>query len=56
MPFTSRKDLDEQTPKVSIHFGRWGMEVHDGIYAPDGSVSKESKSEVLFCSGRAYTN
>ena len=58
MPFTSRKDLEEQTPNVMTHFERWGMEVHAGIYAPDGSVAKESKSEVLFCSARAlmYTN
>ena len=58
IPFTSRKDLDEQTPNVMAHFERWGMEVHAGTYAQDGSVAKESKSEVLFCSARAhmYTN
>mmetsp|Transcript_49270 Transcript_49270/g.136620 ORF Transcript_49270/g.136620 Transcript_49270/m.136620 type:complete len:194 (-) Transcript_49270:80-661(-) len=30
------------------------MEVHFGIYAPDGSVAKESKSETLFCAARAH--
>ena len=50
MPFCSRRDLDEQTPRVSAHFGRWGMEVHEGILDSSGNVEKESKSEVLFCS------
>ena len=54
MPFTSRSDLDEQTPNVMAHFASWGMEVHAGIYAPDGSVAKKSKSEVLFCSARPH--
>ena len=53
LPFASRKDVEEQTPKVYAHFERWGMEVHAGTYAPDGSVAKESKSEILFCSARA---
>ena len=54
MPFTSREDVQEQTPIVMTHFGRWGMEIHAGVYAPDGSVAKESKSEVLFCSARRH--
>jgi hypothetical protein len=58
MPFCSRRDLDEQTPRVSAHFGRWGMEVHEGTLDPSGNVEKESKSEVLFCSAplHTYTN
>mmetsp|Transcript_64854 Transcript_64854/g.193832 ORF Transcript_64854/g.193832 Transcript_64854/m.193832 type:complete len:601 (-) Transcript_64854:243-2045(-) len=54
LPFASRKDVEEQTPEVITHFSRWGMEVHFGIYAPDGSVAKESKSETLFCAARAH--
>ena len=54
LPFTSRADVEEQTPEVMTHFGRWGMEVHAGIYAPDGSVDKDSKSEILFCAARPH--
>ena len=54
LPFTSRADVDEQTPEVMVHFARWGMEVHAGTYAPDGSVAKESKSEILFCAARPH--
>ena len=42
--------MDEQTPRLVAHFKRWGMEVHEGILNLNGSVAKESKSEVLFCS------
>ena len=56
LPFTSRQDVDEQTPKLLVHFEAWGMEIHAGIYAPNGSVAKESKTEVLFCSARLYAN
>ena len=49
LPFCSRSDLDEQTPRVVVHFGRWGMEVHEGILDSSGEVKKDSKSEVLFC-------
>jgi hypothetical protein len=52
--FTSRADVDEQTPEVMTHFERWGMEVHAGTYAADGSVAKESKSEVLFVAARPH--
>ena len=52
MAFTSRRDLDEQTPKVLHHFERFGMEVHRGLHRDDGSVKKESKTEVLFCPKR----
>jgi len=55
MPFCSRSDLDEQTPRVVAHFGRWGMEVHEGILDSSGEVVKESKSEVLFCSAPLHT-
>ena len=54
LPFTSRKDVEEQTPKVVKHFGRWGMEVHEGVKAADGSTAKESKSEILFCAARPH--
>ena len=57
LPFTSRKDAEEQAPKVITHFERWGMEVHAGI--TDGTkIIKGSKSEILFCAARnlAYTN
>ena len=54
LPFTSRADVDEQTPKVMTHFERWGMEVHAGTYAADGSVAKESKSEILFAAARPH--
>eukprot|EP00966_Prymnesium_polylepis_P149188 3446786-Prymnesium_polylepis.1 len=40
LPFTSRADVEEQTPHVLEHFSRWGMEVHAGICAPDGSEEK----------------
>ena len=51
LPFCSRADVEQQTPELMTHFGRWGMEVHAG------SVSKKSKSEVLFCAAppSAYT-
>ena len=54
MPFPSRAVLDEQTPNVVAHFDRWGMEVHSGVKAPDDSVLKESKSEILFCAARPH--
>eukprot|EP00966_Prymnesium_polylepis_P067018 1555646-Prymnesium_polylepis.1 len=54
LAFTLRKDVEEQTPEVCAHFERWGMEVHAGMCAADGSVAKESKSEILFCSARAH--
>ena len=55
MPFSSRADVEEQTPEVCTWFGRFGMEVHAGVYEicdDDGRVVtkfKDSKSEVLFC-------
>ena len=55
LPFCSRSDLDEQTPRVIMHFGRWGMEVHEGILDSSGKVEKDSKSEVLFCSAPLHT-
>eukprot|EP00966_Prymnesium_polylepis_P301234 6960549-Prymnesium_polylepis.1 len=54
IPFTSREDVEEQTPSIMAHFERWGMEIHAGTYAPDGSVAKMSKSEILFCSARSH--
>jgi len=54
LPFASRKDVEEQTPKVLKHFKRWGMEVHEGVKAADGSTAKESKSEILFCAARPH--
>ena len=54
MPFPSRATLDEQTPNVVTHFDRWGMEVHSGVKASDGSTLKESKSEILFCAARPH--
>ena len=64
MPFCSRADVEEQTPHVLSHFGRWGMEVHAGVYEAlddDGEVItpfKKSKSEILFCAAPAsyYAN
>ena len=60
LAFCSREDVVEQTPKVTCHFRRWGMEIHEGILDPlvhSGlldfeamQVTKGSKSEVLFCS------
>ena len=32
--FCSRADGAEQTPRLMLHFGRWGMEVHAGVLAP----------------------
>ena len=55
LPFCSRADLDEQTPRVVTHFRRWGMEVHEGILDSNGDVQKESKSEVVFCSAPLHT-
>ena len=54
LPFCSRKDVEEQTPKVMTHFARWGMEVHAGVSEP----RKESKSEILFCAAprSSYTD
>jgi len=49
LPFETRTDVEEQTPKVLVHFERWGMEVHAGIVETDARPRKESKSEVLFC-------
>ena len=43
VPFVTRTDVSEQTPRLMIHFGRWGMEVHAG------KPGKVSKSEILFC-------
>ena len=43
LPFCSRSDLDEQTPRVVTHFKRWGMEVHEGILESNGDVEKDSK-------------
>ena len=54
LPFPSRAVVEEQTPNVIVHFGRWGLEVHSGIKAPDGSTLKESKSEILFCAARPH--
>jgi hypothetical protein len=58
LPFCSRKDVDEQAPKVVAHFDRWGMEVHQGTLDSTGQVVKESKTELLFCSAprRTYSN
>ena len=50
MPFPSRAVAEEQAPKVVAHFARWGMEVHEGL--DDGTVQKDSKSEILFCAAR----
>ena len=52
MPFQSRTDVEEQSPKVVVHFGRWGMEVHVGI--DDGAVKKDSKTEILFAAARSH--
>jgi hypothetical protein len=54
LPFPSRAVVEEQTPKVIVHFGRWGLEVHSGVKAPDGSTLKDSKSEILFCAARPH--
>jgi hypothetical protein len=50
LPFESRAVVQEQTPNVMKHFGRWGMEVHAGVCETDDTSRKESKSEILFCS------
>ena len=55
LPFCSRADLDVQSPRLMAHFARWGLEVHEGILDSNGSVAKESKSEVLFCSAPLHT-
>ena len=55
LPFCSRSDLDEQTPRVVTHFKRWGMEVHEGILDSNGDVEKDSKSEIVFCSAPLHT-
>ena len=55
LPFCSRSDLDEQTPRLVTHFRRWGMEVHEGILDSNGAVEKESKSEIVFCSAPLHT-
>ena len=47
--FCGRCCVEEQTPRLMEHFGRWGMEVHSG----DGV--KASKSEVLFCPAPLHT-
>ena len=54
MPFTTRADLDEYTPKLMTHFERWGMEVLASTYSPP----KDSKSGVLFVRAPlpTYTN
>ena len=49
LPFCSRADVEEYTPKLMKHFERWGMEIHAGVVEP----FKASKSEVLFCAARA---
>jgi hypothetical protein len=58
MPFCSRKDAEEQAPHIVAHFGRWGMEVHQGTLDTTGKVVKESKTEFLFCSApqHAYSD
>lgn len=68
LPFCSRTDVEEQTPKVMSHFARWGMEVHAGVCDPLVSSGllepsamepiKDSKSEILFCAApqRCYAN
>ena len=50
--------MEEQTPKVYSHFGRWGMEVHAGVVETPTQPRKESKSEILFCSAprRCYAD
>ena len=54
LPFTSRKDVEEQSPLLCAHFKRWGMEIHAGIVEP----RKESKTEILFCAAprRCYSD
>jgi hypothetical protein len=52
----TQSGLDGQTPRVVPHFGYWGMEVHEGILDSSGEVTKESKSEVLFCSAPLRTH
>ena len=52
MPFPSRKVVEEQSPAVVEHFGRWGMEVHVGI--DDGETKKDSKTEILFAAARPH--
>ena len=42
--FDSRKDLITETPIVIRHFGRFGMEIHQG----NRITKKDSKSEALF--------
>ena len=43
--FDSRASLDDGAPRLVVHFGRFGMEVHAG----NTLSKKKSKSEVLFC-------
>ena len=52
MAFCSRADVVEQAPKLLDHFEAWGMEIHSG------TVSKASKTEVLFCAAppQCYTD
>ena len=50
LPFETRFDVEEMTPKVLAHFERWGMEVHVGF--DDGATRKDSKSEILFVPAR----
>ena len=55
MPFTSRADVEEQTPAVMTHFDRWGMEIHAGTYATDGSVARRTPSPRFSFAPRALT-
>ena len=55
VPICSRLDVEEQTPRLLLHFSRWGMEVHAGLLDSAGTVIKGSKSEVLFCSAAPST-
>jgi hypothetical protein len=55
LPFTSRQDVEEQTPKVMTHFERWGMEIHAGVLETENKPRKESKSEILFCAAPRST-
>ena len=56
LPFCSRPDLDEQTPRLVTHFHRCGMEVHEGTLDSSGAVKKNSKSEIVFCSAPLHTH
>jgi hypothetical protein len=59
LAFCSRADVETQTPRVMVHFTKWGMEIHAGVLDPmvhSGLLDfdalepiKGSKSEVLFC-------